>query len=95
MVQTVKRALRKYGMHNGHLGDWDIQSPWLAMGYRFSHQTSLVSFSPYFLLYGQNPDLPTTIHHEFSEVVNLDDPEMWLRVCSQRADLSKSYANNI
>jgi hypothetical protein len=31
--------------------------------------------------------LPTTIHHEFSEVVNLDDPEMWLRVCSQRAEL--------
>jgi transposase InsO family protein len=36
MVQTVKRALRKYGLQKGHLGDWDIQSPWLAMGYRFS-----------------------------------------------------------
>jgi transposase-like protein len=35
-VQTVKRALRKYGLQKGHLGDWDIQSPWLAMGYRFS-----------------------------------------------------------
>ncbi len=36
VVQTVKRALRKYGLQKGHLGDWDIQSPWLAMGYRFS-----------------------------------------------------------
>ncbi|OAE19976.1 hypothetical protein AXG93_1558s1000 [Marchantia polymorpha subsp. ruderalis] len=33
MVQTVKRALRKYGLQKGHLGDWDIQLPWLAMGY--------------------------------------------------------------
>ncbi len=26
-------------------------------------------------------------HHESSEVVNLDDPEMWLRVCSQCVEL--------
>jgi hypothetical protein len=51
------------------------------MGYRFSHQASLASFSPYFLLYDRNPDLPTMIHRESSEVVNLDDPEMWLKVC--------------
>jgi hypothetical protein len=57
------------------------------MGYRFSHLASLASFSPYFLLYGRNPDLPTTIRRESSEVVNLDDPEMWLTVCSQRVEL--------
>jgi len=57
------------------------------MGYRFSRQASLASFSLYFLLYGRNLDLPTTICCEFSEVVNLDDLEMWLRVCSQRAKL--------
>jgi hypothetical protein len=83
----MKKALRKYGLQKGHLGDWDIQSPWLAMGYQFSCQTSLASFSPYFLLYDQNPNLPTTICCESSEVVNLDDPKMWLRVCSQRAEL--------
>jgi len=87
VVQTVKRALRKYGLQKSHLGDWDIQSPWLAMGYQFSHQASLASFSPYFLLYGRDPDLPTTIRCESSEVVNLDDSEMWLRVCSQRVEL--------
>ncbi len=86
VVQTVKRALRKYGLQKGHLGDWDIPSPWLAMGYRFSCQASLASFSPYFLLYGRNLDLPTTIRRESSEVVNLDDPEMWLKVCFQRAE---------
>ncbi len=36
VVQTMKRALRKYVLQKGHLGDWDIQSPWLAMGYQFS-----------------------------------------------------------
>jgi hypothetical protein len=87
VVQTVKRALRKYGLQKGHRGDWDIQSPWLAMGYRFSHQASLASFSPYFLLYGRNPNLPTIICRESSEVVNLDDPKMWLKVCSQRVEL--------
>jgi hypothetical protein len=57
------------------------------MGYRFSRQASLASFSPYFLLYDRNPYLPTTIRCESNEVVNLDDPELWLRVCSQRAKL--------
>jgi hypothetical protein len=47
----------------------------------------LASFSLYFLLYGRNVDLPMTICRESSEVVNLDDPEMWLRVCFQRAQL--------
>jgi hypothetical protein len=57
------------------------------MGYQFSRQASLASFSFYFLLYGRDPNLPRIICREFSEVVNLDDPEMWSRVCSQRAEL--------
>ncbi|BBN10953.1 hypothetical protein Mp_5g07880 [Marchantia polymorpha subsp. ruderalis] len=57
------------------------------MGYRFSRQASLAYFSPYFLLYGRDPDLPTSIRRESSEVVNLDEPNMWVRVCSQRAEL--------
>jgi hypothetical protein len=57
------------------------------MGYRFSRQASLASFSPYFILYGRDPDLPIMIHREPNEVVNLDDPEMSLRVCSQRVEL--------
>jgi hypothetical protein len=60
------------------------------MGYRFSRQASLASFSPYFLLYGQDPDLPIISRHESSEVVNLDDSKMWLKVCYQRGELFRN-----
>ncbi|OAE21603.1 hypothetical protein AXG93_939s1100 [Marchantia polymorpha subsp. ruderalis] len=33
VVQMMKRALHKYGLQNRHLGDRDIQLPWLVMGY--------------------------------------------------------------
>jgi hypothetical protein len=55
MVQTVKRGLWKYSLKKGHHSDWDLQLPWLAMGYRFSKQASLASFSPYYLLFGRHP----------------------------------------
>ncbi|OAE27650.1 hypothetical protein AXG93_3337s1130 [Marchantia polymorpha subsp. ruderalis] len=79
VVQTMKSTLRKYDLQKGHLGNWDIQLPWLAMGYRFSRQASLASFSPYFLLYGRDLDLPTSIRRESSKVMSLDDPNMWMR----------------
>ncbi|CAM6086019.1 unnamed protein product [Calypogeia fissa] len=59
------------------------------MGYRFSCQASMASFSPYFLLFGRDPDLPAAIRREVVEAVNLDDPAVWVRVCSQRAELFK------
>jgi transposase InsO family protein len=43
MVQTVKRGLWKYSLKTGHHGDWDLQLPWIAMGYLFSKQASLAS----------------------------------------------------
>jgi hypothetical protein len=45
MVQTAKKGLRKYNLKKGHHGDWDLQLPWIAMGYRFSKHASLASFS--------------------------------------------------
>jgi hypothetical protein len=33
VVQTVKHGLCKFGLQKGHLGDWDLQFPWLIMGY--------------------------------------------------------------
>jgi hypothetical protein len=57
VVQTVKRGLRKYGLLHGNHHDWDLMLPWIAMGYCFSRQTSLASYSPYQLLYGREPIL--------------------------------------
>ena len=59
------------------------------MGYRFSKQASLASFSPYFLLFGREPELPMSIRHDVATVVNLDDPDMWVQACEQRATLFK------
>jgi transposase InsO family protein len=55
VVQTVKRGLRKYGLLEGNHRDWDLKLLWIAMGYRFSRQASLASYSPYQLLYGREP----------------------------------------
>jgi hypothetical protein len=89
VVQMVKRALRKYGLQRGHVSDWDLQLPWLAMGYRFSKQASLASFSPYLLLFGREPDLPTAIRRQVDGVVQMDNPDVWIKVCSERAELFK------
>jgi hypothetical protein len=75
---------------------WPAKGPPRGLGYLVTmighgiliqFQASLASFSPYFLLYDRDPDLPTTIRRESSEVVNLDDSKMCLKVCSQRAEL--------
>jgi hypothetical protein len=57
----VKWGLQKYGLHKGHTQVWDLQLPWLAMGYRFNQQASISSISPYFLLFGREPELLTSI----------------------------------
>ena len=46
------------------------------MGYRFSRQASLSSFSSYQLLYGREPVLPSTMRETLHPVVDLDDPEV-------------------
>jgi hypothetical protein len=63
--------------------DWDLYLPWLTMGCRFNRQASLASFTPYFLLFGCHPELPTSIRRDVMVVVNLDDPSMCLQACEQ------------
>jgi hypothetical protein len=90
MVQTVKRGLWKYSLKKGHHGDWDLQLPWLAIGYRFSKQASLASFFPYYLLFGRHPILPKAIQADADTVLaNMDNPDTWALVSEQRADLFK------
>ena len=80
VVQTVKRGLRKYGLLIGNHGDWDLKLLWIAMGYRFSRQASLASYSPYELLYGRELVLPSAVREKLNPVVDLDDPKIWAQV---------------
>ena len=77
VVQTVKCGLRKYGLLHGNHRDWDLMLPYVAMGYRFSWQASLASYSPYQLLYIREPILPSSVQEKLTLVVDLDDPDVW------------------
>ena len=86
MVQTVKQALRKYCLEHDNT-TWDEQLPNIAMGYRMSKQASLSNYSPYFLLYGREPALGMNVQAKCSQPVNLDDPDIWLQVVTERAQI--------
>jgi hypothetical protein len=63
MVQIVKwGTLQKYGYQKGHTKNWELELSWLGIGYRFSWQAFLASFSPYILLFG----------HEFKLLVSIN-----------------------
>jgi hypothetical protein len=83
----VKWGLWKYGFHKGYTRDWDLQLPWLTMGYRFNWQAFLSYFSPYFLLFGHEPKLPASIQWYAMVIVNMDDPNVWIQACEQRITL--------
>jgi hypothetical protein len=90
LVQTVKRGLRKYSLKKGHHGDWDLQLPWIAMGYQFNKQASLASFSPYYLLFGRHLVLPKVIQADANTVLaNMDNPDTWALMSEQWAELFK------
>jgi len=40
-----------------------------------------VSFSPYFLLFDWDPELPASIRSDVMIVINLDDPLVWVQAC--------------
>jgi hypothetical protein len=90
MVQTMKRGLRKYNLKKGHHGDWNLQLPWIAMGYQFSKHASLASFSPYYLLFGRHLVLPQAIQADADTMLAImDNPDTWALVSEQWADLFK------
>jgi hypothetical protein len=83
MVQTMKQGLQKYGLHKGHTQNWDLHLPWLTMGYKLSGQASFSSFSPYFLLFSHEPELPTLIQRDVMAIINFNDLNVWIQACEQ------------
>jgi hypothetical protein len=74
MVQTIKKALRKYVLKSDR-HRWDVQLCWIAIGYHMSWQNSLARYSPYFLLFGRWPVIGTAIRKVYSKVADLNDPK--------------------
>ena len=84
-VQTVKRGLRKYAEEHDKR-DWDLEFPWLLMGYRFSAQESL-GVSPYYILHGRQPILPVGCPVFAEQPLPNENSEVWLRLCMAKAKL--------
>jgi hypothetical protein len=49
-------------------------------------QASLTSYSPYQLLYGREPILPSSVREKLAPVINLDDPDVWAQCLYDRAE---------
>ena len=86
MVQTIKVALRKFCLENDKT-TWDTALPCIAMGYRMSKQASLSNYSPYFLVFGREPALGVNVQAKCSQPVDLEDPDIWLRIVNERAQM--------
>ena len=86
VVQVVKRGLRKACAGRGQPDQWDLDLPWLALGYRCSPQAS-TRLSPYQLLYGQPPVIPPAVRERLAEPLDFDDPAKAWELVEQRAKL--------
>ena len=64
VVQTVTRGLQKYGLLHVNHWDWNLMLPSIAIGYRFSRQALLASYSPYQLLYRPDTILPSSVREK-------------------------------
>jgi hypothetical protein len=82
-VQTLKRGLRKLREGHEH-GGWDLQVPWIALGYRCSPQAS-TGFTPYLLTYGVEPTLPPAIKVRLMEPICFEDVKLAAKELQMRA----------
>ena len=87
-VQTFKRGLRKYALVHDRR-DWDLELPWLLMGYRFSKQES-TKLSPYYMLYGREIVLPIGSPRELSAALPEVSCTDWARAAKLKAQLFRT-----
>jgi hypothetical protein len=89
-VQTVKRALKKMCLERQKVEDWDLELPWLLMGYRCSPQKS-TGFSPYELLYAQTPVLPPALVARLDQPIDFDSPDLAAADLARRREVVKQH----
>jgi len=73
-VQTVKKSLRKKCEGPGKEAQWDVFAAWTALGYRCSPQES-TRMSPYYMMYGKRPTIPSSASPKVEEPVTVDGSE--------------------
>jgi len=89
-VQTTKQALRKLCAQNMKSDAWDVDLPFVMLGYNASVQSSS-KFSPYHILHGVSPTVPPAVKDKFLSPVDLDDPALAARSVLERAALLERH----
>uniref|UniRef100_A0A383VGW5 Integrase catalytic domain-containing protein n=1 Tax=Tetradesmus obliquus TaxID=3088 RepID=A0A383VGW5_TETOB len=85
-VHIVKRALEKTCMHKQNVRDWDLEVPWLLLGYNCSPQRN-TGFSPYQMLFVHAPVIPPAVTERMQEPIDLDSPSAAATSLLQRKEL--------
>jgi hypothetical protein len=91
VVQTVKNSLRRMCSARNTTAQWDEMLPWIMLGYNCSKQKS-IGFSPYHLMFGVDPVLPSPVKAEMSVEIDYDDPTAAAAHVMQRSALMKRNA---
>ena len=86
--QTLKRGLQKL-LNPQDLGEWDRLLPYLCFSYNTSIHSS-TSFTPFFLMYGQEAHLPTDILNGRPPVENAQTPASF--ALQQSKNLEKTFS---
>ena len=74
-VATTKRALSKLCAEEGSHITWDLQLPWVMLGYNASPQKS-TGFSPYQLMHAVTPTVPPAVRERLEQPIDFEDPEL-------------------
>ena len=85
-VKTIKTALRAMCLARQSTKDWDLELPWLMLGYRCSPQRS-TGYSPYELLYAQQPVVPPAICERMATPIDFDSPSLAAADLARRREL--------
>ena len=70
-VATTKRALSKLCAERGSQLNWDLQLPWVMLGYNASTQAA-TGFSPYQLMHAVTPTVPPAVRERLLQPADWD-----------------------
>lgn len=89
VVQTMKRCLDKVCDSPEKKTTWDLELPWVALGYRCSPQKS-TGLSPFQMLYATTPHIPVAVRPRLEQPVDPTAAEAAADY-EQRAKLLRQY----